>query len=177
MEKPVTHPEKRPKGVNVRSVIAMAKGGMKQHEIATETGCSRQNINAILLRYGIDKEQADEYEKYQADIIKGKLGKVILSIDDDRLKTASANNLAYVAKNLHEIYRLETNQSTANVASKVQVKDMPPEERARLDRALDAIYSRTALNAKDDLSLTASPLVGTAGGNNIRRSNSEEGTK
>ena len=50
IKKPLTHPEKRPKGINVKAVIAMAEGGMKQHEIAEEVGCVCQNVNAILLR-------------------------------------------------------------------------------------------------------------------------------
>lgn len=141
MKKKVTHPEKRPKKVSMRSVIAMAKDGMKQSEIAEEVGCSRQNVNAILLRYGIDKKQADEYEKYQADIIKGKLGKVILNIDSDRLKKASVNNLAYAADKLHSIYRLETDQSTANLSSNIKVRDMAPDQKARLDEALKTMYS------------------------------------
>jgi hypothetical protein len=140
MKKPVAHPEKRPKGINPKAVIAMSKGGMTQSEIAEEKRCTRQNIAAILIRYGLDKEQADEYEKYQVDIVKGKLGQVILNIDSARLKKASVNNLAYAADKLHSLYRLEQGLSTANIASNVRVKNMPTEEQDALKRAVAAMF-------------------------------------
>lgn len=76
--------------------------------------------------------------------------RVILTqmMEPETLKRASFNNLAYGFQQIHTARRLEMDLSTANVSSRVQVRDMQPAEKERLDKALEAMYSPTPANAK-----------------------------
>lgn len=66
------------------------------------------------------QEDIKLFQQQKHQVIEGSMLKLFKSINnDDKHKRASLQNLAYAAKQIHTIQRLENGQSTANVSTQV----------------------------------------------------------
>ena len=83
-------------------------------------GYSRQAVHQALkpfLGMIADPEARQAYKESKADVLEGAQLQVITNlVDNERLKKASVNNLAYAAQSLDNMIRLERGQSTANIS-------------------------------------------------------------
>jgi hypothetical protein len=95
------------------------KNKLSYRQIGAMCGVSKDTIKdrlRPLKRLLANPEAVENYRENRADymdVIEHKLATQIL--DEDKLKTASVNNIAYAMAQLNNIGRLERGQSTANV--------------------------------------------------------------
>jgi DNA-binding Lrp family transcriptional regulator len=90
-------------------------------EIGRLTGLStqavHQRIGKFLKRLG-EPEKVANYRDHKPEILEAvHLRLVEHMIDGDKLAKASINNLAFAARQIYDMHRLETNQSTVNLSS------------------------------------------------------------
>ena len=114
-----------------------------RQEIAQAIQCSWQNVDNTLRKYQIDPNASKSFKEHRAEILAGMQERIISQLDDERLKKASVNNLAYAYQQFHSAERLERGQSTANIASQVGLTPA-------LQEAVDRVCGRDAENAKVD---------------------------
>jgi IS30 family transposase len=95
----------------------MAKAGLSKMEIARALETSTPTITAYLNEWKQllpELEKAGEYEKNKGGILSAAEAKVLQSLlKDQKLEEASANNLAYALKQVHDMGRLSRGQSTS----------------------------------------------------------------
>jgi hypothetical protein len=130
--KPRRHPGGRPKGLKGVKVSPAAKARMRKAKAmrlmaqgitpkaaAAATGISpgtAKNYSMELRAIYKGLEDLEEFRTHKIDILEGTLSTILKSANDPiKLDKASVNNLAYAARQFHEIKRLEAGQSTANV--------------------------------------------------------------
>lgn len=97
--------------------IAKKRPHASIRQIAAETGISRTTAADVLSKYGIKKNELDEFKDNRADIYAGTIARIVNSIDDETIKNASLRDRATAAGILQDKERLERGQSTTNVAS------------------------------------------------------------
>jgi hypothetical protein len=94
--------------------------GLPEYICAERLKVTKQAINQALTPFKqrlLPKEQLNALEQRQNDFLKGGVYSLILdSLDPIKREKASVNNLMFGAKELYNIYRLETGQSTTNEA-------------------------------------------------------------
>jgi len=108
-----------------REIIACTKKGtsMSNREIAGELGCDKRTVAAVLSKYGIKQDELEEYRDNQADILLGLQHRISKSIDDECIQKAPLQSRTLALGILYDKYRLQTNQSTQNVASLHSIAD------------------------------------------------------
>ena len=83
-------------------------------------GYNKQTVHKALqpfLGMIADPEARAAYKESKADVLEGAQLKIVSNlVDEDKLKKASVNNLAYAAQSLDNMIRLERGQSTANIS-------------------------------------------------------------
>jgi hypothetical protein len=80
-------------------------------EIAESVHCTRGAVSQTLKRYGIIPNRLESYKKHRADVYAGLQLKVIKHLNNEEtLKAASTNNLAYTLTQLHTMERTERGQ-------------------------------------------------------------------
>lgn len=116
-------------------------------EIADRLGVTKQAVWERLQRvYKMiaDPEEVDAYKKNRADLLAGaEMAFVSEALDPDKLKKASVNNLSYAMRQVYDIQRLETGQSTENVAYKDMSDDM-----ADIDAELAEIHGKAKIKTQ-----------------------------
>ena len=119
------------------------KNKLSYRQIGAVMGVSKDTIKdrlRPLKRLLSDPAAVDTYRENRADMmdaIESRLATQIL--DDDKLKAASVNNIAYAMAQLNNIGRLERGQSTANVAV---VAGLSPEDREWLQGIANQYLAR-----------------------------------
>jgi hypothetical protein len=106
-------------------------------EIAESVNCSRAAVSQTMQRYGIKPNRLESFKKHRADILAGMQIKVIKHLNNEEtLKSASTNNLAYTLSQLSNMERLERGQSTANIANNHSISES-------LQESIDKIIGRS----------------------------------
>jgi len=91
--------------------------GMSNREIADKVGCDRRTVGAVLAKYGINKDELEEYRDNQADILLGIQKNISVSITEADIKSASFRDRMVGMGIAIDKYRLITGQSTANISA------------------------------------------------------------
>lgn len=86
-------------------------------EIAAAVDTCKSNVTHTLKRYGIERNVLDSYKKNRIEVLQGIQVKLLSQINEDKLKKASVNNIAYAFQQFHTAERLESGQSTSNTLS------------------------------------------------------------
>jgi len=116
------HPKKLPiksvprkrKGSKVPDIIRLAtKTNSTNAQIAQALDISQSNVIHTLQRYGIELKPLETFKRYRPDILTGIQRKLLKYINDDMLKKASINNIAYAYQQFNQCERLERGQLTA----------------------------------------------------------------
>jgi predicted DNA-binding protein YlxM (UPF0122 family) len=101
---------------------------LSETEIARQFNVSKQAVNQALKPFKnimLNKQTLDAYAQNKENVLKSASLTLILDcLDPKKRAQASLNNAAYAAKQIHEIYRLETNQTTSNVDMHVVEADL-----------------------------------------------------
>ena len=138
------------------------KHGLSFGQLAVYYGIPKPTIHSklrSLIRVLGDADLNRLYAEQRAEVLNG-TERLLIShlIDADKLKSATLNNVAYAFQQVHTARRLEEDLSTANVSSKMQVRDLTKEAKDRLDVALKAMYQPGAQQGKVE-GPTASPVA------------------
>lgn len=84
-------------------------------EIARAVNCTKQHVHQVLDRYGIEHNTLETFKKTRADIYAAASLRILAAVDDDKIKDASLNNMAYALTQLNNAERLERDLSTVIV--------------------------------------------------------------
>jgi DNA invertase Pin-like site-specific DNA recombinase len=103
--------------------IAQNDATLSQQSVADEAGVSRRTVSEVLAKYSINQDELEDYRANQADILLGLQKRISKSISDEEIKKAPFRDKIVAAGILYDKYRLQTNQSTQNVASLHSIAD------------------------------------------------------
>lgn len=105
-------------------------------EIAESVQCSRSNVTMALQRYGIKPNRLESYKKHRADIYAGLAIKVCKHLNNEEtLKAASTNNLAYTLAQLSTLERTERGQANVIIGHGIALSPS-------LQESVDKLISR-----------------------------------
>lgn len=106
-------------------------------EIAESVGCSRGLVSQTLQRYGIKGNRLESYKNHRADVYAGLGMKVLKHLNnEDTLKAASANNLAYTLTQLSTLERTERGQVNMIVGHGIALS---PALQESIDKVIDRL--------------------------------------
>jgi hypothetical protein len=116
----------RHKNANVKKILRLYfEENRPQIEIAQIMGLSDSTIDYHLKPFKnilLPKQQLQDLDDRRSDLLKSGVYQLLSdTLDPDKREKASLNNAAFALGKVHEIYRLETNQSTQNTSSIIQV--------------------------------------------------------
>ena len=107
-------------------------------EIADKFGCSPQSVHKALSKFKVILEDPKIIETYKANV-----GRVLNAVEfkllehlveENKLKSASLNNVAYAFQQIHNARRLEEGLSTGNLAVNVGKSLTDAHEKAKKQR-------------------------------------------
>jgi IS30 family transposase len=98
-----------------QKVIELSEKNLTTREVETLTTVDHSTVAKILQRYGLEKQNIDDYIAQRPQILAGLQTKILQSIDEDDLKTASLLQRVTAYGVLYDKERLETGKSTQNV--------------------------------------------------------------
>jgi hypothetical protein len=125
------------KGISTKKILHMYfDQGRPPSEIAKLLGIKPQTVWYHLKPFRdtlLPKSQLDSLREKKADLLDGAVYTLLSDcLDPSKREAASLNNSAYALKQIHEISRLETDQSTSNQAISMR---MDPSSSRGLNRA------------------------------------------
>jgi predicted transcriptional regulator len=108
-----------------KQIIALTRNDatLTQQNVADLVGVERATVSRVLAKYGINQEELEEFKTNQADILLGLQHRISKSIDDETIQKAGLKDRTVALGVLYDKYRLQTNQSTQNVASLHSIAD------------------------------------------------------
>jgi hypothetical protein len=112
-------------------------------EIAESVNCSKSNVSQVLARYNIEPNAVESYKNHRADVFAGIQERVIQSITDKDVNTATLSARAALLGVLYDKERLERGLSTANVALATMSEEDIDAELAAIRQRLDNIIDIT----------------------------------
>jgi hypothetical protein len=116
----LTKPNKpgRPKNPRTALIVKTATEhpDLTTREIGAIANCSHVNVVETLKRYGINKQDVDNYKTHRADIIAGLQHRLLKSVTDEDIKKAPLGSRILAAAQLYDKERLETGKTTGNLA-------------------------------------------------------------
>lgn len=95
--------------------------GISTREIAAQTGISKTTAQAYLSKWGINKAELDEFTDNRVDIVRSKQQMILDAITPHKIEKATFKDLAVGYGILLDKDRLESGQSTINLASIVSI--------------------------------------------------------
>lgn len=87
-----------------------------RREVAKQVECSPSYVQEVLERYGILKENIDDYKEHRADILAGLQTRIIKSISEQDIQKASLLQRLSGLGIAYDKERLERGKSTSNIA-------------------------------------------------------------
>lgn len=107
--------------------LKLANPNLTQKEIGKLVGRERSSVCKCLKRYGVDIERVNSYRKLRADILATKQGEILEGMTPEKIEKASLKDSSVAFAILYDKERLETGQSTQNVALSKIVMDLDKE--------------------------------------------------
>jgi hypothetical protein len=108
-------PDTRPKDIPIEHILELHEKGLSNAQIAKLLGCNPSNITKRLQHHEIDLKRTRHYVKNRAERLASLQVRVLDGITEKDIKRAQLNQKVSAVKNLYEMERLETGQSTANI--------------------------------------------------------------
>ena len=106
------------KGLSIEHILEYRDKDLSHEAIAKILGCARSNVTQHLARHQETLDRLDIHKKKGADILQLKGMKILDNMTEEKLKAASAYQLAGMYGIMHQNERLKRDQSTANIAYK-----------------------------------------------------------
>ncbi len=122
--------EKKP--YTLSSVLDLKLDGWSYRKIADYYGKDVSTIHSKIKRYRrlIDGESIEAFQKHRVKILTAAQQELVLAaLDDEKIKKANLGNFFYGFEKLDHAIRLETNQSTANIALHEIIEKIEREEK------------------------------------------------
>lgn len=94
--------------------LATEHPDLTTREIGKLADCSHVNVVKVLDRYGIKKQETDDYKANRADILTGIQHRILKTVTDDDLKRMPVGQRLMGFGILYDKERLERGQSTDN---------------------------------------------------------------
>lgn len=117
-------------------IISLAeKSNYTNAEIARLTGTTQANVHKTLKRYKIKLKRSSEFKENKHLILNGVQERLVDSLTKEKITEANLQSTVTSLKMLHEMERLETNQSTSNVSVRGGISE-------ELMEAIDRIAKR-----------------------------------
>lgn len=113
-------PKKAVNNITKERRLKMKLGGMTYEEIGKIEGVSKVAVYKQISGLLPNQVDLETYKTHRADILAGKQMEVLLELTPDKLKAASAMQIATTFGILTDKERLERGQSTQNVETIVQ---------------------------------------------------------
>jgi hypothetical protein len=121
---PTTH-----KNIPIEKITELRDKGLSFSQIAKIVGCSKVNVSLRLKYAGYDQGEIKIYKKNRANIFAWMQDKLLSSITEDDIKKTPVGSRILGVAQLYDKERLETDQSSANIAHQVSIA---PELRSAL---------------------------------------------
>ena len=102
--------------VDIDEAVIMHFKGASQGEIARHFNVDNSAISQLFTKYLIPSADIEIFKKYREQIYAGKELKNLQALTDKKIKKSTAVQNARIARDFHEVHRLETGQSTENIA-------------------------------------------------------------
>ena len=99
----------------VRAIELKSAGEITYDEIAKIQGVTPQAIHKAIKDL-LPNDNTQLYKQHKADILDNTALRMLIAVDDDKIKDASLNNIAYAFGQINNAARLERGESTQNVA-------------------------------------------------------------
>ncbi len=134
-EEPTTWQRTGPKGIRVEDIIDYKRRGLSQNQIAKLLDCSEFNISKRLAPHRQLIDATTKYINNRPFILALEQEKIRQHITPAKLAKASARDLAVMFGIFYDKERLETGQSTQNIAyaDMVKARETLAKERQQLE--------------------------------------------
>jgi hypothetical protein len=108
----------QPRSPRRKKIIELKKQNpaLSTSEIGKLVDCSHVNVIHVLRRYGLAKQEVNEYKDNRADILAGLQHRLIQSITTEDIKKAPLGSRVLAAAQLYDKERLEVGKTTSNIA-------------------------------------------------------------
>lgn len=107
--------------IPIERLIELRNKRLSYEEIGRIVGCSKINVWSRIHGWIEEQEEVEEYKKNESHVLNLIRFKITKSITDDDIKKAPLRDRIVAFGVLYDKYRLETDQSTANVGYKGEV--------------------------------------------------------
>lgn len=118
----ITNKQKTGRGytrnIPIESIIELRRKDLTEHQIASILGCDRSNVNRRLAKYKDQLDGLDRYKNHRADILAFNQKRLLNTITESDIKSASLLQRTTAFGILYDKERLERNQSTENISVK-----------------------------------------------------------
>lgn len=126
-----------PKGLSIDKMIELRDKGLSYRQIASILKCNHTNVIQRLEYIGYDQDKIDHYKNHRADILVHDQLRYRKFLTNDKLKKASAPDLAKMISFKYNEERIERGLSTENIA----YKDYTPQV-TDLDNQIKALEAK-----------------------------------
>ncbi len=115
---------KRNKATRVPAILSLAEhSDYTKSEIARMVGVKPATVSECLRRYNVKLKKSIEFKRHKSIILNGVQERIVSKITDSKIDDANLQSTISSLKMLHEMERLENNQSTSNVAVKSDIPE------------------------------------------------------
>jgi len=109
-------PITRSNAIPLETLVYYRKKGLTYEEVAKQCGCTKANVIQRMHYHGLADNSLDHYVNHRVDVLRYWQRKILDSITSDDLKKANFSSKIMGYGILYDKERLETGQSTGNIA-------------------------------------------------------------
>ena len=123
MTKPVNTGFRRKRAEKMQRVAELVQSNpeLPIRQLAEQAGVSKTTAQAYLAKWGINKGELDVFVENRNSIVKSKQEEILRALTPDKLQKATAKDLTVAYGIMLDKDRLESGESTSNVASWTRV--------------------------------------------------------
>lgn len=106
----------RAKGIAWDEVFLLKRKGLSNAQVGKLLGCSAQNIDYLIKKYGDSLETVETYKKNRADLLAAKQSRLLEALTDEKIEKMAGRDLVVSLGILQDKERLQRDQSTMNLS-------------------------------------------------------------
>ena len=147
--------------------IATEHPDLTTREIGKLADCSHVNVITVLKRYGINRDETEDYKAHRGDIQAGIQNRILKSITDADIKAMPVGQRLMGYGILYDKERLERGQSTSNVD--VRVTAALEVELSQIDKEIEILKGKSGITPPENTPQVGSnthPITTTLSGTN-----------
>jgi hypothetical protein len=147
--------------------IATQHPDLSTREIGKMVDCSHVNVITVLKRYGINRDETEDYRNGRAEIFAGMQHRILKSITEADIKGMTGLARLTGVGILYDKERLERGQSTSNVD--VRVTAALEVELSQIDKEIERLKGKSGITPPENTPQVGSnthPITTTLSGTN-----------